>query len=217
MWIDYSKMAGWKLVKEIAVGGLEWVGFSKTDTGKLLCISSQKTTLIDCFSGEVLPCNCEYDEETRIAYCDELPDEEIGIAGYYGGQLPDCSIQGDSVSVNEGDLRWNSFIEDVYCRDIASLSETQKKAVLCFWYDSEMNSGGFSGFADCYPDIDTRELAEAISTVGYKEIADNYLKAATEGENDDWLESDNAYYNFSPSLCDCLQKYIENNKDIIFK
>ena len=104
MWIDYSKMEGWELVKEIVVGGLEWVGFSKTDTDKLLCISSQKTTLIDCFSGEVRPCNCEYDEETRIAYCDELPDEEIGIAGYYGGQLPDHSMQGDSVSVNEEDF-----------------------------------------------------------------------------------------------------------------
>ena len=94
-----SKMEGWELVKEIVVGGLEWVGFSKTDTGKLLCISSQKTTLIDCFSGEVLPCNCEYDEETRIAYCDELPDEEIGIAGYYGGQLPDRSITMDFILV----------------------------------------------------------------------------------------------------------------------
>ena len=79
MWIDYSKMEGWELVKEIVVGGLEWVGFSKTDTDKLLCISSQKTTLIDCFSGEVRPCNCEYDEETRIAYCDELAIRSIDV------------------------------------------------------------------------------------------------------------------------------------------
>ena len=80
-----------------------------------------------------------------------------------------------------------------------------------------MNSGGYSGFADCYPDIDTRELAQAFLTVGYKEIADNYLKAAAEGEKDDCLETDNAYYNFSPSLCECLQEYVENNKDSIFK
>lgn len=119
--------------------------------------------------------------------------------------------------MTEEDLGWNRFIEDVCCRDITSLSEIQKKAVLCFWYDAEMNSGGYSGFADCYSDIDTRELAEAILTVGYKEIADNYLKAAAEGEKDDCLETDNAYYNFSPSLCDYLQEYVENNKDSIFK
>ena len=29
-----------------------------------------------------------------------MPDEEIGIVGYYGGKLPDSSVQGDSVSVN---------------------------------------------------------------------------------------------------------------------
>ena len=78
--------------------------------------------------------------------------------------------------MTEEDLGWNRFIEDVCCRDITSLSEIQKKAVLCFWYDAEMNSGGYSGFADCYSDIDTRELAEAILTVGYKEIADNYIR-----------------------------------------
>ena len=103
MWIDYSKMEGWELVKEIVVGGLEWVGFSKTDTGKLLCISSQKTTLIDCFSGEVRPCNCAYDEESWTAYCDELPDEEIDIAGYSGGHFTSFFIHGDCI-------RWDVYV-----------------------------------------------------------------------------------------------------------
>lgn len=103
MWINYTAMAGWKLVKEFVVGGLEWVGFSKINSGKLLCISSQKSTLTDCDSGETLRCNCEYDEQSLIAYCDELPDEEISIAGDYGGNLPDCSIQGDRVKVNKED------------------------------------------------------------------------------------------------------------------
>lgn len=101
MWINYDKLADWKLVREVVVGGLEWVGFSKVNTRKLICISSQKTTIIDCFSGEILECNCEYDEEATIAYCDELPDEEISIAGYYGGKLPDSSAQGDNVSINK--------------------------------------------------------------------------------------------------------------------
>lgn len=34
MWIDYSKIADWQTVKEIVVGGLKWIGFSKVDTRK---------------------------------------------------------------------------------------------------------------------------------------------------------------------------------------
>lgn len=63
MWIDISKLTKWKCVKELAVGGLEWVGFSKTYHNQLLCISSQNTTLIDCNNGTVNECDCEYDEE----------------------------------------------------------------------------------------------------------------------------------------------------------
>lgn len=119
--------------------------------------------------------------------------------------------------MTEKDLRWNKFIEDVCERDFESLSEIQRKAVLCFWYDTEMNSGGFSGYIDCYPDTNTDELVDAILSIGYKEIADNYLKAVSEGEDDDWIETDNEYYGFSPSLCDCLQEYVEYNKDVIFE
>lgn len=79
-----------------------------------------------------------------------------------------------------------------------------------------MNSGGYSGYLDCYPETDPKELTETILEIGYKEIADNYQKAVTYGEVDDWIETDNAYYQFSPSLCDCLQEYVENNKDVIF-
>ena len=112
--------------------------------------------------------------------------------------------------------RWNKFIEDVCYRDVETLSQIQKNAVLCFWYDAEMQNGGHCGYFDCYPDTIPEELSNAILEVSYKEIADNYTKALTDGENDDWEETDNAYYNFVPSLCDCLEKYVEKYKDIIF-
>ena len=118
--------------------------------------------------------------------------------------------------MNEKNLRWDRFINEVCFRDIESLSAIQKQAVLCFWYDAEMNSGGHSGYMDCYPEIDTNELIDAIMIVGYKEIADNYQKAAIEGEKDGWIETDNAYYSFSPSLCACLEEYVEKHKDVIF-
>lgn len=118
--------------------------------------------------------------------------------------------------MTEKNLRWDKFIEEVCYRDITTLSAVQRIAVLCFWYDAEMNSGGYSGYMDCYPDTDPAELKEAILSVGYKEIADNYNRAITEGENDDWVETDMAYYEFSPSLCECLQEYVEKNKNVIF-
>lgn len=118
--------------------------------------------------------------------------------------------------MNEKDFRWNKFIEEVCYRDLITLSDIQRKAVLCFWYDVEMCNGGYNSYMDCYPDTDVEELTKAILSVSYKEIADNFRKAAMEGKEDDWVETDNAYYEFSPSLCDCLQEYVENNKAVIF-
>ena len=43
--------------------------------------------------------------------------------------------------LSERDERWNRFISEVCYRDVTTLSEIQKKAVLCFWYDAEMNNG----------------------------------------------------------------------------
>lgn len=119
-------------------------------------------------------------------------------------------------NLKEKNLRWNRFIEEVCYRDIDTLSEIQKNAVLCFWYDAEMNSGGHSGYFDCYPDTVPQELIDAIIAVSYEEIADNYQKALSDGENDSYKETDRVYYNFSPSLSDCLGEYVERNKDVIF-
>lgn len=118
--------------------------------------------------------------------------------------------------MSEKDIRWNKFIEEICSRELSELSPVQRKAVLCFWYDAKMENGGHNGYMDCYPETDSEELAEAISTIAYQAIADNYRKAVADGEQDEWLETDNAYYDFSPSLCDCLQEYVEANKAVIF-
>lgn len=80
---------------------------------------------------------------------------------------------------------------------------------------AEMNSGGYSGFIDSYPETDPDELEAAILAVAYPEIAENYRKAVRDGALDEWVETDTAYYKFSPSLCDCLMRYVEDNRDII--
>ncbi len=87
MWINIDKLTEWKAVKEFSVGGLEWIGFSKEYSNKLLCISSQKCTLVDCTTGNYEECDCEYDELTYTAICSLLPNEIIKISGQYGEDI----------------------------------------------------------------------------------------------------------------------------------
>ncbi|MDE7399497.1 MAG: hypothetical protein K2N06_08230 [Oscillospiraceae bacterium] len=124
--------------------------------------------------------------------------------------------------LTEKNKRWNRFIDEVCSKDPNELSEIQKSAVLCFWYDAEMQSGGHSGYFDCYPETVPEELIAAISLTGYKEIADNYQMALSEHIRDDGKEDgyetvDNTYYDFEPSLCDLLMEFVEKNKDEILR
>lgn len=120
--------------------------------------------------------------------------------------------------LTEKNKRWNKFIDEICTRDLDKLSELQKAAVLCFWYDAEMQSGGHSGYFDCYPQTVPKELIDAINLIGYKEISDNYQKAVGGQAQDDGYETvDNAYYGFEPSLCGCLMEFVEKNKDEILR
>lgn len=117
--------------------------------------------------------------------------------------------------------RWNRFIDEVCYRDIdeenPNFNKIQRNAVLCFWYDTEMQSGGHSGYFDCYPNTNSKELYNALTEVSTKEIADNYKKALKDGQKDEYQETDNKYYSFNPSLFDYLREYVENNLEDIFK
>lgn len=99
MWIVIDKLTGWKCVKELSVGGLEWVGFSKEYSNKLLCISSQMSTLIDCKTGNYDECDCEYDELTYTAVCSLLPNEVINISGQYGGGILHSTLENEKVRI----------------------------------------------------------------------------------------------------------------------
>ena len=77
--------------------------------------------------------------------------------------------------LSEKDKRWNKFIEGVCIRNLSSLSKIQRKAVICLNYDAEMNNGGFSLYRDCYPDINSTELKEALIEISNEDIANNYM------------------------------------------
>lgn len=94
-----KSMSGWEVVTSFSVGGFEWLAFSKKWPTKLLIISSQKTTILDVDTGAINGCNVEYDEDELIAYCDELPGEELQIVGQYGGNLNDFSDLSEKIAV----------------------------------------------------------------------------------------------------------------------
>lgn len=120
---------------------------------------------------------------------------------------------------------WNRFIYEVCDKELDELSEIQRAAVLCFRYDSEMQSGGYSGFFDVYPEITSDTLLSAIELIGHKGIADNYRKALAEkrlydeddeADGDGYETVDTEYYDIEPSLGDLLMKFVENNREKIF-
>ena len=65
-----ENMSNWIKITEFSVGGFLWIGFSKKQTNKLICISSQYSSVVNCDTGEIEECDAEYDEEQYIAVCD---------------------------------------------------------------------------------------------------------------------------------------------------
>lgn len=76
------------------------------ELNKMICISSQKTTIVNCDSGKVEDCIVDYDEQERIAICDRLQNEQIEITGQFGGDLPLVSGKGEKVVILK---RYNSI------------------------------------------------------------------------------------------------------------
>ena len=68
---------GWKRI-EIAVGGLMYIGFSDIDTKKLICISSQGQSVINCETGGINFYDENYDELELNAMAEELGEYRDG-------------------------------------------------------------------------------------------------------------------------------------------
>jgi hypothetical protein len=112
---------------------------------------------------------------------------------------------------------WNKFIADICTLDIGKLSASQRPAVLSFWYDAEMNSGGHSSWFDVYPNISNIELINTLNEVKAKQYAANFQNAVENGISDDYEETDNTFYNLSPSLTDLIEKYVRAHEKEIFR
>lgn len=98
----------WSKVTEFSVGGLMWVGFSKRQPHRLLCISSQYSSLVDCNTGDIAECDAEYDEECYAARTSCLPDEVVDIYGIYGGSPLLHTNAGDEISITKQKERFGN-------------------------------------------------------------------------------------------------------------
>ncbi len=117
--------------------------------------------------------------------------------------------------MNERSQRWNRFVSDICLRNASMLSDLQRQAVICFWYDAELQNGGHCAYFDSEQCASPAETEAALRLIGTEEIADNFRKAVTKGSKDDWMQADNAYYAFSPSLFDRLTAFVEAHKETI--
>ncbi len=63
-----EKMNKWKKTAEHSVGGFLWLGFSRQQTNKLICISSEYTSVMDCDTGEIKECDAEITVMKRKQY-----------------------------------------------------------------------------------------------------------------------------------------------------
>ena len=98
-----KKINDWEITAHFSVGGFEWLAFSKEHRGKMIIISSQRTTIVDCDNGTIEDCDIIFDETELIAYCDRLPDEDLHLAGQYGGSIPHTSDKGEKVIIETND------------------------------------------------------------------------------------------------------------------
>jgi len=120
--------------------------------------------------------------------------------------------------LSEKDLRWNRFIDEICCfKDSNGLNETQKNAELVFRYHAEMCNGGHSCYFECCSDRNPQELTQALITLGFPELAENFQQAILHGNEDDYIKSDNVFGNLENTLITLLREYVELHRDEIFR
>ncbi len=123
-----------------AVGGLMYIGFSNISTEKLIVISSQGQSIINCRTGEKAYCEENYDEGNLIALAEELGDEAIPIAGEGGGGLRHYSKDGNILVSIAPDWPVEKI---VFMPNYISWHQDPDKCMIIF-EDYEIRAFGFS-------------------------------------------------------------------------
>ena len=114
-------------------------------------------------------------------------------------------------------LEWNKFIEQICTKRLSELNNIQKNAVLCFYYDRELNIGGHVCFFDNYPKIKHSDMKEALRIVANKKYVENFEEAIEHGKEDNYEKTDAMYNKLSPCLTEYIEEYVLKNKNTILK
>lgn len=116
---------------------------------------------------------------------------------------------------SDASVLWNRFIEQICPKKLSSLTDIQKNAVLCFYYDREMNIGGHVSYFDNYGKIKNEDLKKALQIVANKKYVENFEEAIATGKNDNYKATDSMYQKISPCLTEYIEMYVIKNKDNI--
>ena len=91
-------------------------------------------------------CMIDYDEDELIAICDKLPNEQILIAGEYGGNLPDTTNKDERVLIQKTDEHITTITFILNQSDKIKVYENYGAYICGFSYDGNYfviaNDGG---------------------------------------------------------------------------
>lgn len=139
----------------------------------------------------------------------------IALAVYSIAKFIDIYIKRNP---NSDDYKlWNKFIEQICNQDLDKLNEEQKNAVLCFYYDREMNIGGHVCYFDQYEKIPKKDLLKALEEVSNQKFVSILKEAIEVGKEDNYEKTDNSYLRQSPCLTEYLEQYVISNKEKMFE
>lgn len=117
--------------------------------------------------------------------------------------------------------KWNQFIDMLAIEEYKDLTEIQKVAYLCFWYDFEVQNGGHLQYFLNRGTKLASQTSNALKTIGADSQAMIFTKAvnifntmelsrienfADEGK---FLALDLEYYAIQPTMDDFLERYLE--------
>lgn len=108
---------------------------------------------------------------------------------------------------------WNRFIDLYTGHSVDNFSGIERKAVIVFQYDAEVNNGGHSAFFDYCPDVNSNELAEALKEIASDRFAEILYDALENGKKDEYIRVDRDFGTETPSLTSYLYNYVIKNID----
>lgn len=123
-------------------------------------------------------------------------------------------------------LVWNAFINVLAMEDYGDLTPLQRKAYLCFWYDSEVQNGGHGQYFENQGVKRLAETVAALTDLGLPCQAELLSKAAVAlepgGQEADWTEIleddlvdklDESFHECAPTITEGLERHLATYRD----